>query len=85
MGFGIDLRARSRKAKGLFRRAPDPREIADRLARLLPRTFKGWDRKTSQVVVLGDESHAEVLAQLAKAEFGTAHKLHSPSVGSSSG
>ena len=50
MGFGIDLRAKSRKAKGLFRRAPDPREIADRLARLLPRAFKGWDRKTSQIV-----------------------------------
>lgn len=50
MGFGIDLRARSRKAKGLFRRAPDPREIAERLGRLLPRAFKGWDRKTSQIV-----------------------------------
>lgn len=51
MGFGIDLRARSRKGRGLFRRAPDPRELADRLARLLPRTFKGWDRKTSQVAL----------------------------------
>ena len=51
MGFGIDLRARSRKGKGLFRRAPDPRELADRLGRLLPRTLKGWDRKTSQAVL----------------------------------
>ena len=51
MGFGIDLRARSRKGQGLFRRAPDPREIAERLGRLLPRVFKGWDRKTSQIAV----------------------------------
>ena len=51
MGFGIDLRARSRKAKGLFRRAPDPRELAERLSRLLPRALKGWDRKSSQVVL----------------------------------
>jgi Flp pilus assembly protein TadD len=29
--------------------------------------------KTSQVVVLGDESHAEVLAQLAKAEIAMTH------------
>ena len=40
MGFGIDLRARSRKGKGLFRRAPDPREIADRLGWLTRRLFK---------------------------------------------
>jgi hypothetical protein len=40
VGFGIDLRARSRKGKGLFRRAPDPREIADRLGWLTLRLFK---------------------------------------------
>lgn len=40
MGFGIDLRARSRKGKGLFRRAPDPREITDRLGWLVRRLFK---------------------------------------------
>jgi hypothetical protein len=40
VGFGIDLRARSRKGKGLFRRAPDPREVADRLGWLVLRLFK---------------------------------------------
>jgi len=41
VGFGIDLRARSRKGKGLFRRAPDPREVAERLGWLTRRLFKG--------------------------------------------
>lgn len=49
MGFGIDLRAHPRKAKGLFRRGPDPRELAERFGRLMPRTFKGWDRRSSQI------------------------------------
>jgi hypothetical protein len=37
VGFGIDRRARSRKGRGLFRKAPDAREIGDRLARLARR------------------------------------------------
>ena len=37
MGFGIDRRARSRKGKGLFRRAPDPKGVGQRLAFLLLR------------------------------------------------
>src|SRR3569623_1110848 len=49
VGFGIDLRAHPRKAKGLFRRGPDPRELAERFGRLMPRTFKGWDRRSSQI------------------------------------
>jgi hypothetical protein len=40
VGFGIDLRARTRKGKGLFRKAPDPREVTDRLGRLCRRLFK---------------------------------------------
>lgn len=48
MGFGIDRRARPRKGRGWFRRAPDAREVGDRLARLLRRMLKdavvraGW-------------------------------------------
>jgi hypothetical protein len=41
VGFGIDLRARSRKGKGLFRRAPDARDVAERLGWLSRRLFKG--------------------------------------------
>jgi hypothetical protein len=41
VGFGIDLRARSRKGKGLFRRAPDAREVAERLGWLTRRLYKG--------------------------------------------
>jgi hypothetical protein len=41
VGFGIDLRAKSRKGKGLFRRAPDAREVAERLGWLSRRLFKG--------------------------------------------
>jgi hypothetical protein len=41
VGFGIDLRARSRKGKGLFRRGPDAREVAERLGWLSRRLFKG--------------------------------------------
>jgi len=51
VGFGIDLRAHPRKAKGLFRRGPDPRELAERFGRLMPRTFKAWDRRSSQIAV----------------------------------
>lgn len=40
MGFGIDRRARSRKGRGLFRKAPDPRDIGDRLGRLARRMLK---------------------------------------------
>src|SRR6185503_9999811 len=32
VGFGILRHARSRKGRGLFRKAPDPREVGDRLA-----------------------------------------------------
>jgi hypothetical protein len=48
VSFGIDRRARSRKGKGLFRRAPDPKEVGERLAWLLRRSEKlglkrsGW-------------------------------------------
>ena len=41
MGFGIDRRARTRKGRGLFRRAPDPREVGDRLGRLIKRMERG--------------------------------------------
>jgi hypothetical protein len=46
VGFGIDRRARSRKAKGGLRaifggKAPDAREVGDRLVRLARRMFKG--------------------------------------------
>nr|MBA3820367.1 hypothetical protein [Deltaproteobacteria bacterium] len=45
MGFGIDRRARSRKARGgiraLLGKAPDAREVGDRLVRLTRRMFKG--------------------------------------------
>jgi hypothetical protein len=44
VGFGIDRRARSRKPRGglraLFGKAPDARELGDRLARLARRMFK---------------------------------------------
>ena len=48
VGFGIDLRARSTKSRGLFRKAPDPREIGERVGRLVRRVIKdgvvraGW-------------------------------------------
>jgi len=45
VGFGIDRRARSRKAKGglraLIGRAPDAREVGDRLVRIAKRMLKG--------------------------------------------
>ena len=45
MGFGIDRRARSRKAKGglraLIGRAPDAREVGDRLVRIAKRMLRG--------------------------------------------
>ena len=48
MGFGIDLCARSRKGRGLFRKGPDARDIGDRVGRLIRRVVKdgveraGW-------------------------------------------
>lgn len=51
MGFGIDLRARSRKGRGLFRKGPDPREIGERISRLIRRVVKdgverhGWKQE----------------------------------------
>lgn len=45
MGFGIERRARSRKARtglrALISRAPDAREVGDRLGRIAKRMFKG--------------------------------------------
>jgi hypothetical protein len=41
VSFGIDRRARSKKGKGLLRRGPDPKEIGDRLGRLIKRMEKG--------------------------------------------
>ncbi len=40
MGFVIDVHARSRKGKGLFRKAPDPKEVGDRVGRLARRMLK---------------------------------------------
>jgi hypothetical protein len=40
VGFAIELRARSRKGRGLFRKAPDPREVGDRLNRLARRMLR---------------------------------------------
>jgi hypothetical protein len=40
VGFGIHRHARSRKGRGLFRKAPDPREVGDRLGRLARRMLK---------------------------------------------
>jgi hypothetical protein len=48
VGFGIDRRARSTKGRGFFRKAPDPREVGERLGRLVRRVVKdgvvraGW-------------------------------------------
>jgi len=52
VGFGIDLRARSRKGRGLFRKAPEPREVGERISRLIRRVLKdgveraGWSKDT---------------------------------------
>ncbi|HEY5951949.1 MAG TPA: hypothetical protein VIV40_40915 [Kofleriaceae bacterium] len=40
VGFGIHRHARSRKGRGLFRKAPDPREVGDRLGRLARRMLR---------------------------------------------
>ncbi len=56
MGFGIDRRARSRKGKGLFRRAPDPKEVGQRLGLLLLR-LKGT---TTRQLKKDDRFRAEV-------------------------
>ena len=40
MGFGISRHARSRKGRGLFRKAPDPKEVGDRLGRLARRMLR---------------------------------------------
>ncbi|MEO6777477.1 MAG: hypothetical protein ABI467_31410 [Kofleriaceae bacterium] len=49
MGFGIDRRARSRKGKGLFRRAPDPEDVAKQLAFLLMRMKRTTSRQLKKV------------------------------------
>jgi hypothetical protein len=41
VGFGIDLRARSTKSRGLFRKGPDPRDIGERVGRLVRRVVSG--------------------------------------------
>jgi hypothetical protein len=56
VGFGIDRRARSRKGKGLFRRAPDPNEVGKQLAFLLMR----MKRTTSRQLKKEDRFVAEV-------------------------
>lgn len=61
MSFGIDRRARSRKGKGWFRRAPEPREVGERLGWLLRRSEKlglrksGWAKDTWTAEVEFDE------------------------------
>ena len=39
MGFPFTYRAKSRKGRGLFRKAPDPRDIGDRFGRLIKRMY----------------------------------------------
>ncbi|HEY0254925.1 MAG TPA: hypothetical protein VGC41_25540, partial [Kofleriaceae bacterium] len=56
MGFGIDRRARSRKGKGLFRKAPDPKDVGQRLAFLLMR----MKNTTSKQVKKDDRFIADV-------------------------
>jgi hypothetical protein len=41
VGFGIDRRARSTKGRGFFRKAPDPREVGERVGRLVRRVVSG--------------------------------------------
>lgn len=48
MGFGIDRRARSRKRKGLFRRAPDWKDLGQRLGLLLLRMKRASSRQLAQ-------------------------------------
>lgn len=40
VGLAIHRKARSRKGRGLFRKAPDPREVGDRLGRLARRMLR---------------------------------------------
>jgi hypothetical protein len=40
VGFPFELRAKSRKRKGLFRKAPDPRDITERFGWLVRRMYK---------------------------------------------
>jgi hypothetical protein len=39
VGFGLDLHARSRKGTGWFRKAPDAREVGERVSRLVRRVM----------------------------------------------
>jgi hypothetical protein len=63
VGFGLDRRAKSRKGRGLFRRAPNVREIGDRLGWLVRRMERAaliraaW-HKDRFVVELGMHSAA---------------------------
>src|ERR1700704_3081862 len=57
VGFGIDRRARSRKGKGLFRRAPDPKEVGNRLGWLLRRMDR---RATTRTRLVDDRFVADV-------------------------
>lgn len=57
VGFGIDRRARTRKARSglraLLGKAPEPREVGERLARLAKRVFRGGvvDASTKRVTL----------------------------------
>lgn len=67
MGFGIDRRARSRKARGglraLLGKAPDAREVGDRLVRLARRMFKdGVADATPKRVTLALHPYASPVA-----------------------
>jgi hypothetical protein len=58
VGFGFERRARSRKARGglrsLLGKAPDPREVGERLGRLLPRMWKGAELDVSAKRITAD-------------------------------
>jgi CheY-like chemotaxis protein len=79
VSFGVDVRARSRKAhkglRALLGKAPDAREVGDRLVRLAKRAFKGLivdatTRRDYRMMLLDLKlpklSGAEVLARLAR-------------------
>lgn len=58
MGFGFERRARSRKAKSglraLLGKAPDSREVSERLARLIPRMWKDASVEVSAKRITAD-------------------------------
>jgi hypothetical protein len=92
VSFGIDRRARSRKGKGLFRRAPDPKEVGERLGWLLRRSEKlglkrsGWakDAWTAEVefhelappVRLSIDGEAELRVRAQTVALGPGYHAH---------